>query len=98
VAVLIVFWLMCGGLAAMIASAKGGSAGLGFLVGALFGPFGIIAAFFMGGEEQKADKDVAAGTHKKCPRCAEIVKADALVCKHCGHEFAELPDAGAPVS
>lgn len=23
----------------------------------------------------------------KCPRCAEMVKADAKVCKHCGHEF-----------
>jgi hypothetical protein len=24
---------------------------------------------------------------KTCPRCAEIVKAQAAVCKHCGHEF-----------
>ena len=24
---------------------------------------------------------------KKCPRCAETVKAEARVCKHCGHEF-----------
>jgi len=24
---------------------------------------------------------------KKCPRCAEVIKKDALVCKHCGHEF-----------
>src|SRR5665213_4100209 len=25
---------------------------------------------------------------KVCPRCAETVKAAALVCKHCQHEFA----------
>lgn len=24
---------------------------------------------------------------KACPRCAEVIKKDALVCKHCGHEF-----------
>ena len=29
---------------------------------------------------------------KVCPRCAETVKAAALVCKHCGYEF------GAPVT
>ena len=26
---------------------------------------------------------------KKCPDCAEYIKLEARVCKHCGHEFAE---------
>lgn len=25
--------------------------------------------------------------HKTCPKCAESVKFDALVCKHCSHSF-----------
>ena len=25
---------------------------------------------------------------RKCPRCAEVVKREALVCKHCQSEFA----------
>ena len=38
---------------------------------------------------------------KVCPRCAEDVKAAALVCRYCGHEFAEdtpapQPPPGAP--
>lgn len=24
---------------------------------------------------------------RKCPQCAEMVKPDALKCKHCGHDF-----------
>ena len=28
---------------------------------------------------------------KKCPRCAEMVKAQALVCRHCGHSFKPKP-------
>lgn len=84
---LVILWLICGGVAAMIASSKGGSGGLGFLVGVLLGPFGIIIAFFMGSENKLAEKQVAAGAKKKCPRCAELVQADAQVCRHCGHEF-----------
>ena len=30
---------------------------------------------------------------KVCPRCAETVKAAALVCRYCGHDFSEAPAA-----
>ena len=30
---------------------------------------------------------VAGGAHKKCPDCAELVLAEARVCKHCGYRF-----------
>ena len=92
-AAIIMFWIICGAVAAMIASSKGGSGVLGFIVGLLLGPLGIVAAFFLGGEEQKAAKELEAGIAKKCPRCAELVKPDALVCKHCGHEFEATPAA-----
>lgn len=90
-AVLIVFWLMCGGIAAAIASSKGGSGLVGFLFGALLGPFGVLFAFFLGGDKALAEKEMAAGAKKKCPRCAELVQPEALVCKHCGHEFGAAP-------
>lgn len=31
----------------------------------------------------------ALGTTRQCPRCAESIQMDALVCKYCGQEFSE---------
>jgi hypothetical protein len=31
------------------------------------------------------------GSLKKCPKCAEEVKAEAQVCRFCGFEFSSLP-------
>lgn len=83
----LIVWLVCGAIAAMIAGNKGGNGGLGFVVGFLLGPFGIIAALFMGSEAGKVEKQVSSGRMKACPRCAEAVLPAAHVCKHCGHEF-----------
>lgn len=85
--VFFMIWGICGAVAAMIASDKGGSGLAGFLVGFLLGPIGIVAAFFMGDEKVKEQRQIEAGDSKKCPRCSELVKFDARVCKHCGNEF-----------
>lgn len=91
---IVVFWIACGFVAAMIASSKGGNGALGFLVGLLLGPFGIVIALFMGNDVDKVEALVASGKAKKCPMCAEAVLPDAVICKHCGHDFyAEFKDA-----
>ena len=28
---------------------------------------------------------------QKCPKCAEVVKRDALICRHCGNELQRQP-------
>lgn len=67
-----------------------------FLLLLVFGAiaFRVIAA--AGRRERLKDEERgAAAQEKTCPRCAEQIKAAALVCRHCGHEFAE-PVATAP--
>jgi len=68
-----VFWIICGIVAAIIASQKG-SSGCGFaIVGFLLGPFGIILALLLSGEQ--------------CPYCRKKISKDASVCPYCQKEL-----------
>lgn len=85
-------WLLCGMLAAGIYSNKGGSGLLGFLVGAIFGPIGVIIALVSKGDQSALERrELTNGTMKKCPSCAELVRSEATVCKHCGRELDATP-------
>jgi len=71
----IIYLVLCL-LVGKLAANRGHSAVGAFLLALFLSPLvGLIAAF------------VFTGDVKKCPRCAEMVKGEALVCKHCGAEF-----------
>lgn len=81
-------WLCFGLLAALIYKNKGRDLLGGFLLGVLLGPIGVLLAALSNPDPKIIEaRRLATGTQKKCPRCAELVQADALVCKHCSHEF-----------
>lgn len=84
----VIFWILCGIGASLIAKSRGASGAAGAVLGFFLGPIGVLCAFFMGGEQAKAARQIYNGAKKKCPRCAELVQPDAQVCKHCGFEFA----------
>ncbi len=69
--------LMCGFLGAVVA-ARNDAPGLGFLMGLLFGPIGVIVAFALDGRP-------------KCAKCAGRLDPNATVCQHCGHEWGAKP-------
>lgn len=74
----------------MIASGKGNSGCGGFALGALLGPIGLLIAFFSSDDENEKRRRM--GDTKKCPYCAEYVKQDAIICKHCGRNLGRGTD------
>lgn len=81
-------WLICGIIAAVIYSNKGRSGIAAFVVGFLFGPIGVILAALTPADKAAVErKAVATGAMKKCPFCAELIRAEATVCKHCQREL-----------
>lgn len=66
-------WLAFAIISAMVGSKKGEGL-LGFIVGLLFGPFGLLFVIF------------SKGNRKDCPFCKEPMNKDATVCPHCQRE------------
>lgn len=51
------------------------------IFGAILSVLGIVAVIT---SDKKKEKEEA---EKKCPKCAEMVKKEALICRFCKHEF-----------
>jgi len=74
-------------LSSIIADKKGYSSSAWFFCGLIFGILGLIAA---AGLPRNPDLLIRGSSLlKTCPRCFEIVKIDAQVCKFCGRKFSK---------
>ena len=71
----LVIWLTFGFIAGYIYQRRGRSQVVGFIAGFLLGPIGVVLAL------------ISSSQLPTCPFCAENVKKEALVCKHCGRDL-----------
>ena len=83
-------WLILAILVGVYANTKGRS-GLGFfLLAVILSPLiGFIIALVISPVKGVIEANaIQSGEMKKCPDCAELVKAEAKICKHCRAELA----------
>jgi hypothetical protein len=77
------------------ASARGRSGFGWFLLAVLLSP--LLAAFFLliaGPQNENVEAQaIASGSARKCPFCAELIRHEAIVCKHCGRDVPASPPA-----
>lgn len=78
-----------------VLAARRGRSVIGFLlISLLLSPLiSIVVVLLVGKSEKGMERKALANGYKKCPACAELVRREAKICKHCGTEF-EAPPKG----
>lgn len=90
-------YIMLCAVTAVWAESKGRSAGFFFLLALVCTPLvGILAAAGVKRYDKVLEKEqITDCTHKRCPDCAEIVRAAALKCRYCGADVSSV-EVGTP--
>lgn len=86
------FVILCavlGAIVGAIARSKGRSFWLWWIYGALLFVIALIHVLVIGTDQKALDaREVAGGDKVKYPDCAELIKAEAKVCRFCGRDVA----------
>lgn len=85
----IIFWLVCAIVVAVAAKGRGRSALAWFILACLISPLlaVILLALLRRADDGPSYMERHEGKARKCPFCAEYIKREAIVCKHCGRDI-----------
>lgn len=84
----ILLWIFLSYIVGVINHSRGNSVIVGFLLSVILSPLlGLIVVLVTSKNNQKLEeRAIKSGKMKRCIHCAELVKPEAIVCKHCGKD------------
>ena len=87
---ILIFWIGLSIFVGYFASKHRGRSGFGwFVLSLIVSPLiGVLILLLLGENREKLEAiKLQSGDVRKCPFCAELIKFEAVVCKHCGREL-----------
>jgi hypothetical protein len=85
---IILLAILLGVIPGIIAQSKGRNFIAWWLYGALLFVVALPHSLTIKSDTQKIEREqLASGTSRKCPFCAEIIKTEAVVCRFCGRDL-----------
>lgn len=90
---IIVLYVIFAAIVGVIAGSWGRSGFIWFLLSIVISPLlGIIILIIVGKARDRGMDRISPSTHVICPDCAEHIRKEARVCKHCGCRLAPVTD------